>query len=193
MAIGDKYNERKAELTAEENRAAELSQRERELQMQERQLALQERQLALQEAQLAIQQQQAESLEIQEKRSAPRENPDYRPVSVFNPEGKSAAELPQLKCKMFLGPFRLDRSPLLVEEIVALNRLCPIKGAQVRKNDGSITYIDIAAKLDVQGRLEELQILANMKKDQAPQAFPSLRNLAEQLAEQCEALTKVGV
>ena len=141
----------------------------------------------LMERMLAIQQQQAEALQLQTERTAPKENPNYTPDSMFiDPEtGMQWGE--RLKCDIYMGPIRLNRTPITKDEWEALNRLQPVEKAQVIKTDGSSVRIDVVpAENAVTGAIERLTIKVDLKKDQNPQHYPSLRVLALQLATAAE-------
>lgn len=139
--------------------------------------------LDLQTRMLQIQQQQAKALELQNDRTAPKENPNYTPQSIFiDPAtGKEYREL--LKCEMYFGPIRLNRTPITAEECEALNRLQPVEKATITKTDGSSVRVDvIPVENVVTSAIEKLTITLPMRKEDNPQHYPSLRVLALQLA-----------
>lgn len=138
--------------------------------------------LDLQNRMLAIQQQQAEALKVQTDRTAPKENPNYQPNSIFiDPvSGREYREL--LKCEMFFGPIRLNRTPITKDELDALNRIQPVEKAPVIKTDGATGRVTVRAREDAEGRVQRLDIDLDLKKDQQPQHWPSLWEFAMQVA-----------
>jgi hypothetical protein len=143
--------------------------------------------------QLEVQEQTAASLQTQVERTAPRENPNYRPRSIYNPEGKPESERETLKCQIFFGPVPLNRTPLLPAEIAWLNRIGPLAQAQLKKVDNSVVLGSVEPTYDAEGHIAVLRIQFKMGKDDNPQHFPPLDQIAQQLATQYEARRDAAV
>ncbi len=146
------------------------------------------RRLSIMERQVAIQEKQSATLDEQVKQQR-KENPNYVASSIFlKPDGEPYAD--DLKCEMYFGPIRLNRTPLTKEEVEMLNRIQPMEKAILTKTDGSKTRIDIVPTENmVSGKLEKLVIQADMRKDQQPQHFGSMLAIATELANQHVAVS----
>jgi hypothetical protein len=143
--------------------------------------------LALQERMLAIQEQQAAALQVQVDRTAPKENPNYTPDSIFlRSDGEEWSKT--LPYDIFLGPHRLNETPLTQAEVEQLARIRPIEKARVEKTDGSIVLGKVYAREDAVGRIDRMTIEFPMKKDDNPQMYPILVRFAQQLADQSETV-----
>lgn len=135
----------------------------------------------LMERMLEIQQQQAKALEEQSARTLPKENPNYTAKSPFlKPSGEPWAA--DLKCDIYFGPIRLNRTVLTEDEVKALNALKPVEKAPLTKTDGSVVRATVRPRENAVGKVERLTIELPMKKDDNPQHFPSLLEIARQLA-----------
>jgi hypothetical protein len=144
--------------------------------------------LELMERQIALQEKQAASMQTQVERTAPKDNPNYQPRGIYNPQGLPESERLALKCEIFDGPIKLNRTPLTPAEIEQLNRLEPIEMAQIIKMDRSVVKASVRATHDASGRLSRLEITRPMGKDDNPQLFPPLDEMAKQLADQAAAV-----
>lgn len=143
--------------------------------------------LELQARQVALQEQQAHAVKLQEERSRPKDNPNYQAASIFmkpgTGEGRPWTE--DLKCDIFLGAIKLNKTPLTEAEVKALNTLQPVDRAKVIKVDRSEVRASVIPTYnDVTNALEKLEIQLPMKKDDNPQHYPPLDELALQLAKQ---------
>lgn len=148
-------------------------------------LELERRRMALMERQLALQEQQAQSLSTQVERTAPKENPHYIDRGIFNkPNGEPWAT--DLRCDVFFGPMKLNRTPLTEAEVAALNQIQPLARAHITKVEGTVVYGSVQPTRDAQGRLSRLEILFPMGKDDNPQHFPTITTYAKELAAQAE-------
>lgn len=144
--------------------------------------------LELQARQLALTEQQTKAVSLQEERSRPKENPNYQAVSLYLKPGTGEGTpwAADLKCDIFIGPIKLNRTPLTEAEVTALNRLQPIENAVITKMDRSTARAKVQPSFDAQNRLSKLVITLPMSKDDNPQMYPPLDDLANQLADQAE-------
>lgn len=145
---------------------------------------------ALLERMLAIQEQQAKALEEQSARTLPKENPNYVVRSFFlkeNGEPWAAG----LKCDIYLNSIHLNKTPLLQREVEALNALEPVQDVLIRKVDGSHALGSVTPRKDAMGRLDRLTMTLPMKKDDNPQHYPALDEIALQFATHTAQLTSV--
>lgn len=132
---------------------------------------------------VALQQQQTNANVLAEERSRPRENPLYKPSGAFyQASGEPWAHA--LKCGIFLGPSDLRKHPLTEAEVTALNQLEPVEKATIERTDGSRVIAKVTATRDAQDRIEKLTIDLPMSKDDTPNAYPKLVELANQIAAQ---------
>jgi hypothetical protein len=138
---------------------------------------------------LQVLERQAENQAQQIERTAPRENPNYKTNSPnMKPNGEQWSK--DLKCEIFLGSFPQHDTPLVQEEVAALNRLMPAKGLKLTKNDRSVAKVDIVGKYDAIGRLERLTIQMPLRnEDGATIGYPSIEQIANELADQLETVT----
>lgn len=135
------------------------------------------------ERMLAIQQQQAEALATQVERTSPKENPNYQANSIFlKPSGEPWAE--DLKCDIYFGSIKLNRTPITKAEVAALNQVQPVEKARLTKTDGSTQIVTVRAKENAVGVVERLTIEIDLKKEANPQHHRSLEAIALELAAQ---------
>lgn len=135
------------------------------------------------ERMLAVLEQQAKTQATHVERTAPRENPNYKAVSIFLQEnGEPWAKL--LKCDMYLGLMHLNRTPMTKAEVDAWNHVEPIVDARLRKMDGSSVLATVTAKRDAVGRIDQMTVLLPLKKEDNPQLYSPLADIAAQLAAQ---------
>lgn len=136
---------------------------------------------------VALQEQQAETLKVQNERTTPKEDPNYKARSIFLQEsGEQWAKL--LKCDIYFGPIHLNKTPLTQAEVDALNTLQPVEKARIEKLDGSIVLATVRPKEDAVGRLDRLTVEIPMKKDDNPNFLPGMVSLCTQLAAQYETV-----
>ena len=130
-----------------------------------------ERQLALQEQQTATMGEQV--------RQQRRENPNYKPASIFiDPDsGKEYREL--LERDIFFGPIRMNRTPLTKCEVEVLNKLRPVEKAVIEKTDGSEVRVTVRAREDAVGRIERLTVELPLKKDDNPMHYPAIVDMGK--------------
>lgn len=132
---------------------------------------------------LALLERQQATMQESVERSRPKENPHYKAQSIFLQEdGEPWAA--KLKCDIYFGPIRLNRTPLTKAEVDALNKLEPIEKGWITRVDDSRAQVKVIAREDAVGRVERLTIQLPMKKDDSPMHYPSLTVLAESLAAQ---------
>lgn len=142
--------------------------------------------LELQQRQIALQELQAKATQLQEERTRPKDNPNYRASSIFlKPEGEGRPWTEDLKCDIFFGPIKLNKTPLTEGEVAVLNRLQPVEKARLTKTDRSVVYVSVVPTFnEVTNALEKLEIRLPMKRDDNPQHYPPLDEIAAQLAAQ---------
>lgn len=137
--------------------------------------------LDLMERQLALQEKQAATMATQVERTAPRENPNYVVVGMFSkPNGEPWTT--DLKCDIYFGPIKLNRTPMTEDEVRAWNLVEPAVKAPIRKVDGSVVYVSVRGEEDAVGALVALRVEVDLKKDSNPQHYPMLAEFARQLA-----------
>jgi len=149
--------------------------------------------LSTAERMLSILEQQAKNAEIQNQRTAPKENPNYVTNSIFL-QGNGEPWASTLKCEMYFGSINYNDSPLTKEEVDALNAIQPIAKATITKNDGSTMLVCVLPKADAVGRMSRLTIAPYVAPGQNPGdarfernlnlTMPSIVAMANELAKQ---------
>lgn len=149
---------------------------------------LEQKRLELMERQLAVQERQAAAMLTQVERTAPRENPNYKAAGPFTaPDGEEwSAKLPY---PIYDGPVLLNRTPLTADDVAQLSRLQPLEHGQIVKADRSTVKARVVPKMDATGKkIVSLAIERPMGKDDSPQLYPPIDEVARQLADQAEAV-----
>ena len=133
---------------------------------------------------IAILERQSENQAVHIERTAPRENPNYKVDSLFLDE-KGEPYAKRLKCAIYFGPIHMNRTPLTLDEVEALNTIRPVSKGYITQTDGSRAIVDVVAREDAMGRLERLTIQAPMRKeDNAHLTYPSIVAYSTELAAQ---------
>ena len=150
-------------------------------------MQLELKRLELMERQIALQEQQAAALETQVERTAPKDNPNYVPKSVFHdPTGKLWSA--SLKCEIYRGPEHFNDMLITKEECEQLNRLMPLEHGLIAKADRTEVQASVVPTYGVHGQVTKLVIQHRMGRDDNPQYYPPLDELAKQLADQADAV-----
>ncbi len=145
------------------------------------------------ERMLSILEQQALNSAVQNERTAPRENPNYKVVSLFLQENGEPWSK-SLKCDIYFGSIHFNETPLTKVEVDALNQLQPLARGTVTKTDGSTLLVGVLPKVDATGRLNRLTISPYVAPGQNPGdarfeknlnlTLPSIIAIANELAGQ---------
>lgn len=170
-----------AKKAAAEERAAEAHLKAME--MDQRRMELLEKQLALQEAQAA-------TMAEQVARTAPRENPNYKPSGPYTNPATGEPWAKELPYDIYQNNIHLNRGWTLTQtEVEQLRRLKPLEQGIIKKVDNSVVRAKVIPTYDAQNRLNRIVISYPMGKDDNPQMYPPLDEMARQLADQAELVT----